>query len=222
MLIKQLIWSQPPLRRSMRIKINTWKRCKQRKTEPVSTSPIIDSLKCESHKAQEKTKKNQNHIVRGDIWIETGERRTIKNIAVPLSFWRMPFPWEESPILPGVVVQFAANPADLPLLEGHPAMRRDFTLEDPSLTKIATLLQNMRANTGYDESIQIPAVHKHQLWVKALNTVQEHINTVFKCRYLAFLLQILEMIVGTFIGYKCYVTYIWTFPSLSSNKAVIQ
>lgn len=123
MLIKQLIWSQPPPRCSVRIEISTWKRSKQ-KPVPVSTTSIIDSLKCDGHKAQKKLKtKQKTHCVCSHLWIGTGERRTTKNTAVPLSFWRMPFPWEESPILPGVVVQFAANPADLPLLEGHPAMR---------------------------------------------------------------------------------------------------
>lgn len=51
---------------------------------------------------------------------------------------------------------------------------QEIILEDPSLTKIATLFQNMRANTGYDELMQIPSVHTHQLGVNTVvNTVQE-------------------------------------------------
>jgi len=49
------------------------------------------------------------------------------------------------------------------------------------------------------------------------DVAQERLNTLLRFRCLAFLLQVFEMTVGIFIGYKC-----WTFASLSSNKAMIQ
>lgn len=169
MLIKQLIWSRPPLKCSVGFKISTWKRSKQ-KPVPISTIPITDNLKCDGHKAQKNPQNHhqKTHCACWHLRLGTGERTTIKkNTAVPLSFWRMPFPWEESPILPGVVVQFAANPADLPLLEGHPATRTEQILfwKIHLLPKLPRFSKTW-GETGYDELMQIPAVHTHQLWVK--------------------------------------------------------
>lgn len=71
--------------------------------------------------------------------------------------------------------------------------RTRFTWEDPSLTKIAMLLQNVRANAGYNKSIQILAVHtqnscryssrpqKHSCHISVLRVPAAHTRDNCEC-----------------------------------------
>lgn len=142
-----------------------------------------------------KNQKRQQHQFYWHWWIGTGKRTRKKNNALPPSFWRTPFLWEENLILPGAVVQFAANPADLPPLEGRPAVKTDETFVQ------ALSYQNRHTSPKHKfPATHMPTVSELKWWqpFKNVNILCLDLGSLLSCcrysRWLWVYIQRLQML----------------------------